>query len=81
MGLGQTLHLAEARVESHRGVGGVFGHVEVSGATQLLLNHQGLLQQLGGEEKEKKKSTSAQQFSPVFPQILSYNLGKSHHFE
>lgn len=48
VGLGQTLHLAEAGVEGHGGVGGVLGHVEVGGAAQLLLDHQRLLQQLGG---------------------------------
>lgn len=39
VGLGQTLHFAEAGVEGHGGVGGVLGHVEVGGATQLLLDH------------------------------------------
>lgn len=44
--LGQTLHLAEAGVEGHGGVGGVLRHVEVGGASQLLLDHQRLFQQL-----------------------------------
>ena len=39
MGLSQTLHLAEACVEGHGGVGGVLRHVEVGGTTQLLLDH------------------------------------------
>lgn len=49
VGLCQTLHLAEAGVQSHGGVGGVLRHVEVGGATQLLLDHQRLLQQLDTE--------------------------------
>lgn len=51
VGLGQTLHLAEAGVECHRGVGGVLRHVEVGGTTQLLLDHQRLLQQLQGRSE------------------------------
>lgn len=55
MGLGQTLHFAEAGVEGHGGVGGILGHVEVGGATQLFLDHQRLLQQLrrGGRRKRQ----------------------------
>lgn len=49
VGLSQTLHLAEAGVERHGGVGGIFRHVEIGGAAQLLLDHQRLLQQLQGE--------------------------------
>lgn len=44
--LSQTLHLTEAGVERHGGVGRVLGHVEVSGSAKLLLDHQCLLQQL-----------------------------------
>ena len=52
--LGQTLHLAEARVEGHGGVGGVLRHVEVGGAAQLLLDHQRLLQQLEGRRRSQR---------------------------
>lgn len=52
VGLGQTLHFAEACVEGHGGVGGVLGHVEVGGATQLLLDHQRLLKQLEAETSD-----------------------------
>ena len=44
VGLGQTLHLAEARVQGHGGMGGVLRHVEVGRPPQLLLDHQSLLQ-------------------------------------
>lgn len=53
VGLGQTLHFAEAGVEGHGGVGGVLRHVEVGGTAQLLLDHQRLLQQLQGGRKEE----------------------------
>lgn len=46
VGLCEALHLTEASVEGHGGVGRVLGHVQVSRPAQLLLNHQGLLQQL-----------------------------------
>lgn len=49
VGLGQALQLREARVERHGRVAGVLGHVQVGGPSQLLLDHQRLLQQL--EEK------------------------------
>lgn len=81
VGLSQTLHLTEARVEGHWRVGGVFSHVEVSSATQLLLNYQSLLQQLV-VDREKEKKTLVQ--CPVFPlnsQQPNYNVDKSHHFE
>lgn len=54
VGLGQTLHLAEARVEGHGGVGRVLRHVEVGRSAQLLLDHQGLLQQLVGGKEERR---------------------------
>lgn len=44
VGLGETLHLAEASVEGHGGVGRVFCHVQVGRPAQLLLNYQCLLQ-------------------------------------
>lgn len=59
VGLGQTLHLAEAGVEGHGGVGGVLRHVEVGGATQLLLDHQSLLQQLEGGERGNVSITTS----------------------
>ena len=52
VGLGQTLHLAEARVERHGRVGGVLGHVEVGRPPQLLLDHQRLLQQLRPDKRK-----------------------------
>lgn len=39
MGLSETLHLTEASVEGHGGVGWVLSHVEVGRPAQLLLNH------------------------------------------
>lgn len=54
VGFSQALHLTEACVEGHWWVGGVLSHVEVSSTTQLLLNHQGLLQQLVGEGHQHK---------------------------
>lgn len=39
VGLGQALHLGEARVERHRGVVGVLRQVQVGRAPQLLLDH------------------------------------------
>lgn len=62
VGLGQTLHLAEAGVEGHGGVGGVLRHVEVGGSTQLLLDHQRLLQQLEGEDSEETSASSPTRF-------------------
>lgn len=55
VGFSQTLHLTETCVEGHWWVGGVLSHVEVSGTTQLLLNHKGLLQQLVGEGQHQHK--------------------------
>lgn len=44
VGLGETLHLTEASVEGHGGVGRVLRHVQIGCPAQLLLDHQRLLQ-------------------------------------
>lgn len=44
--LRQTLHLTEACVERHGGVRWVLGHVQICSASELLLDHQSLFQQL-----------------------------------
>lgn len=49
--LRQALHLCKACVERHGWVTGVLGHVQVSCPSQLLLDHERLLQQL--EDKEE----------------------------
>lgn len=46
--LGKALHFSQTGVQCHGRVTGVLGHVEVRSPPQLLLDHQGLLQQLGG---------------------------------
>jgi len=46
--LGKALHFSQTGVQGHGRVTGVLGHVEVRSPPQLLLDHQGLLQQLGG---------------------------------
>lgn len=51
--LGQALHLGEASIERHGGVAGVLRHVEVRRPTQLLLDHQRLLQQLQDTKEVK----------------------------
>ncbi len=51
VGLSETLHLTEASVEGHGGVGRVLCHVQVSRPAQLLLNHQRLLQQLHRKQR------------------------------
>lgn len=50
--LGKALHFCQPRVQRHGRVTGVLGHVEVRRPPQLLLDHQGLLQQLGGAGRE-----------------------------
>lgn len=45
--LSKALHLGQAGVEGHGRVVGVLGHVKVRGPPELLLDDQGLLQQLG----------------------------------
>lgn len=49
----EALHLRKARIERHGRVAGVLGHVQVSGPSQLLLDHKRLLQQLTEEDEEK----------------------------
>lgn len=48
MAFSQAFHLCETGVQSHRRVRWVFGHVQIGSSPQLLLNHQGLLQELKG---------------------------------
>jgi len=52
VGLGQALHLGEAGVEGHGRVAGVLAHVQVGRPSELLLDHQRLLQQL---ERRRRK--------------------------
>lgn len=49
----EALHLRKARIERHGRVAGVLGHVQVSGPSQLLLDHKRLLQQLTEQMKRK----------------------------
>lgn len=49
----EALHLCKARVEGHGRVAGVLGHIQVSGPSQLLLDHKRLFQEL---QRKKKKN-------------------------
>lgn len=58
--LSKALHFCQPRVQCHGRVAGVLGHVEVRRPPQLLLDHQGLLQQLRGAEGEGFRASKPQ---------------------
>lgn len=62
--LSKALHLCQASVERHGWVVGILGHVEVRSPPELFLDHQCLLQQLGGEGTALAWPPSSHQHPP-----------------
>lgn len=56
----EALHLRKARIERHGRVAGVLGHVQVSGPSQLLLDHKRLLQQLRSDGRTGRENDPMQ---------------------